>query len=53
MIVAPATGLDREFADKAFHVGCRMFGERWMDDIDLPRVDITIQAALLGEERYA
>lgn len=49
----PYYRLDREFADKAFRIGCRMFGERWMDDIDLPRVDIILQATMLGEERYA
>lgn len=38
--------------EEAFKIGVRKWGERFMDDMDLPRADELIQAALFGEPKY-
>jgi hypothetical protein len=45
--------LDFECAKKAFNVGMRKWGQDWLEDADLPRIDLVLQWTLFGEERYA
>ena len=50
--VAPYFRLDREFGERAFGLACRKWGEEWIDNVDLSRVDELLQGAMFGELRY-
>jgi hypothetical protein len=44
--------LDKEFAIKAYLIGCKEWGADWFDDGDAIKYDVVIQLALFGETKY-